>query len=346
MSISAHVDISVVISTYNRCAMLPEAIESILRQNTPEVNYEVLIVDNNSTDATRQVVESFIKRGHRNLRYVFEAKQGPAHGRNAGIANANGRIIAFTDDDVRPAADWLSNIKRAFDNNTDVECVGGKILPSWPTDPPAWLTGDHWAPLAIADYGDSIVFSVRNIPICWSTSNLSFRSTVFERIGGFSGAFLRCQDRELMLRFMRDGGQMMYAPNVVVTADVVEERLTKAYHRKWHMTTGKYHAVMRLYERMGPDGQILAEPLETVRLFGVPAFLYRESLNECGKWLREIVRRHESLSFKHENRVRYLFAYIKESYRSQTASQKAARLAEVLRFVKDMLHKKTHSTSS
>src|SRR5678815_492050 len=118
MSISDELDISVVISTYNRASVLPAAIESILRQNAPEVNYELIVVDNNSTDDTRQVVESF---SNRNVRYVFEAKQGPSHGRNAGIANARGRIIAFTDDDVRPAADWLSNIKRAFDNNPDVE---------------------------------------------------------------------------------------------------------------------------------------------------------------------------------------------------------------------------------
>jgi glucosyl-dolichyl phosphate glucuronosyltransferase len=346
MSVSDHVDISVVITTYNRCAMLPAAIESMLRQDAPDVNYEIIIVDNNSTDDTRQVVESFITRGHRNVRYIFEANQGPSHGRNAGIANAKGRIIAFTDDDVRPAMDWLSNIKRAFDSNPDVECVGGKILPEWPTDPPAWLTGDHWGPLAIADYGNSTILSAPNTPICWSTSNIAFRSTVFDRIGGFSGTFMRCQDRELMCRFMRDGRQMMYVPEVAVTAEVIAERLTKAYHRKWHMTTGKYHALMRLYERLGQDGQILAEPLETVRLFGAPAFLYRECVNECARWLREIVRRHESLSFKHENRVRYLLAYIKESYRRERASQQGARFAEVLRFVKAMLHKKTHSISS
>ena len=346
MSISDRVDISVVITTYNRCAMLPAAIESILRQNTPDVNYEVIIVDNNSTDDTRQVVESFITRGQGNVRYIFEAKQGPSHGRNAGIANARGRIIAFTDDDVRPAADWLSNIKRAFDSNPEVECVGGKILPRWPTDPPAWLTGAHWGPLAIADYGNNIIFSASNIPICWSTSNIAFRTKVFDRIGGFSGTFMRCQDRELMCRFMRDGGHMMYVPDVSVTADVIAERLTKAYHRTWHMTSGKYHALMRLYEYMGPDGRILAEPLETVRLFGAPAFLYRESINECAKWLREFVRGHESHSFKHENRLRYLLAYIKQSYRTERASKKGARFVEVLRFLKAMLHKKTHSISS
>lgn len=343
--ISNEVHISVVISTYNRCEILPAAIESILRQNAPELEYELIVVDNNSTDNTRAVVESFISQGHRQVRYVFEPKKGPSHGRNAGIANARGVIIAFTDDDVLPETDWLSNIKRAFDDNPEVECVGGKILPRWRIEPPAWLTTDHWGPLAIADYGDRTILSAANTPICWSTSNLSFRAKVFDRIGGFSGEFLRSQDRELMCRFMRDGGRMMYIPNAVVTTEVPADRLTKAYHRRWHKTSGKYHALMRLHEGMGPQGQMLTEPIEPVRLFGVPGFLYRQFINECGQWLVATLRRQESLSFKHENRVRYWLAYMKESYQRDLALRKGTRVAEFLRFVKAMLHKRTHSTS-
>ena len=344
--ISNEVHISVVISTYNRCETLPAAIESILKQNDRELNYELIVVDNNSTDNTRSVVESFISQGHRHVRYVFEPKKGASHGRNAGIAHAQGAIIAFTDDDVLPGTDWLRSIKLAFDSNPDVECVGGKILPLWKTEPPAWLTTDHWGPLAIADYGDSVILSDPGTPICWSTSNLSFRAQVFDRIGGFSGEFLRSQDRELMCRFISDDRQMLYVPNSVVTTEVPPERLTKAYHRRWHQTSGKYHALMHLYERMGPNGQIRKEPMETVRLFGVTGFLYREFMKECGRWLVATLRRQESLSFKHENRVRYWFAYMRESYQRDLALRKGTRVAEVLRFVKAMLHKRTHSISN
>lgn len=345
MSISDYVDISVVISTYNRCALLPATIESVLRQRTPELNYEVIIVDNNSSDATKQVVESFIGRGHRNVRYVFEPKQGPSHGRNAGIANAKGEIIAFTDDDVCVEKNWLLNIKRAFDSYTNVDCVGGKILPRWTCETPVWLTTDHWSPLAIAEYGDRVILPPAKTPICWSTSNISFRARVFDRIGGFNPDFTRSQDRELMWRFLRDGGQVIYVPDVVVSTDVPAERLTKAYHRAWHKTTGKYHALMRLYERTGSDGNVLDEPMETVRLFGVPGFLYRELMNESRRWLLAVIRRQESLSFKHENRIRYLFAYMSETYNRATALQKGGRFIEVLRFLKALLTKRTHSPS-
>jgi glycosyltransferase involved in cell wall biosynthesis len=345
MRISDHVEISVVISTYNRCALLPAAIESVLRQNTPDLNYELIIVDNNSTDETKQLVESFIARGHRNVRYVFEPKQGPSHGRNAGIVNAKGDIVAFTDDDVCVEKDWLLKIKRTFDSYTNVDCVGGKILPRWTCEIPVWLTTDHWAPLAVADYGDRIILPPAKTPVCWSTSNISFRARVFDRIGGFSPDFMRSQDRELMWRFLRDGGQLIYVPDVVVSTNVPAKRLTKAYHRGWHKMSGKYHALMRLYERTGPNGQVLDEPIETPRLFGVPGFLYRELMNEGSRWFLAIIRRQESLSFKHENRIRYLLAYMSETYDRASALHRGARFAEVLRFLKALLTKKTHSPS-
>src|SRR6185295_6783569 len=124
-----HFDISAVITTYNRSEMLAAALEPLLRQNAGGVRYEVIVVDNNSTDNTRTTVEAFIARGYPNLRYVFEPKQGIAHGRNAGIAAAQGDIIAFTDDDVVVTDNWIAVIKRAFAENPDVEFIGGKILP-------------------------------------------------------------------------------------------------------------------------------------------------------------------------------------------------------------------------
>src|SRR5262249_38701303 len=119
------VDISVVITTHNRCALLPGALKDVLSQEPSGPRYEVIMVDNNSTYQTRETIQSFIESGNSNLRYVFEARQGISYGRNAGIAHANARIIAFTDDDVRVAPNWVSNIKRAFDEHSEVDFVGG-----------------------------------------------------------------------------------------------------------------------------------------------------------------------------------------------------------------------------
>src|SRR6185503_338373 len=151
---SEHFDISAVITTYNRSEMLAKALEALLSQHAGGVRYEVIVVDNNSTDDTRATIEALISKGHTNLRYVFEPQQGISYGRNAGIAAARGNIIAFTDDDVVVTDNWIATIKRAFDENPEVEYIGGKILPDWSEPPPKWLTIDHWWPLALLDRGD------------------------------------------------------------------------------------------------------------------------------------------------------------------------------------------------
>ncbi len=94
------------------------------------------------------MVESFIQRGHLNLRYIFESRQGLSHARNTGIENSSAPIVALFDDDERVAPNWLASIKRAFDEHSEVDFIGGKILPHWETEPPQWLTSDHWSPLA------------------------------------------------------------------------------------------------------------------------------------------------------------------------------------------------------
>jgi glycosyltransferase involved in cell wall biosynthesis len=173
-------DITVVISTFNRCEMLPAAIESVLTQQASGLSYELIVVDNNSTDSTKQVVHSFISQGHPNLKYVFEPKQGLSYGRNAGITNARGAIVVFFDDDVRAHPDWLSNIKRAFDLYTEIDCVAGKILPNWKNDPPPWLTTDHWTPLALQDHGNVPLCADQERPLPLAGANLAFRRRVFQ----------------------------------------------------------------------------------------------------------------------------------------------------------------------
>jgi Glycosyltransferases involved in cell wall biogenesis len=89
-------DVSVNICTYNRQQLLQTALESVLSQQADGLRYEVVVVDNNSTDDTRQLIQSFIARGATNLQYVFEARQGLSYARNAGVAAARSPIVAFT----------------------------------------------------------------------------------------------------------------------------------------------------------------------------------------------------------------------------------------------------------
>ena len=333
-------DISVVITTYNRCRVLPGALASVLRQEAASVRYEVIVVDNNSTDQTRQVVDRFIEDGNGNLRCVFEGRQGISYGRNAGIAAARAPIIAFTDDDVRVAPDWVTQIKRAFDEHPDADCVGGKVLPRWPAAPPGWLTRQHWWPLPLVDYGELPRRSDAERPLLLPTANASFRRGLFERIGLFAPEFSGREDHELLVRLWRAGLHGIYVPGVVVEAEVDIERLTKRYHRRWHSITGHFNSLMRINETVGPDGQLIEEAENAARLFGVPGFLYRELMIESARWARAMALGRTSVAFDHESRVHYLVSYIRTRYAVEMKQRKRSHLGEVRDFAKALLQKR------
>jgi glycosyltransferase involved in cell wall biosynthesis len=316
---SEGLDISVVMTTHNRCSLLPEALKSLLVQEADGLQYEVIIVDNNSTDQTRQVIESFVKSGHSNLRYVFEPQQGISYGRNAGIANARAPIIAFTDDDVRVAPNWLGNIKKAFDDHSEVDFVGGKILPHWPHEPPSWLTRDHWWPLALLDSGDDAFYVNAGNPMVLPTANASFRRDVFSRFGLFSPEFSSREDHELILRLWREGRQGLYQPAIIVTADVQPARMTKSYHLRWNYRTGRFNSMMRLNEIMGPDGRLLEKQTNAPTIFGVPTYIYRQLMSEGLDWFKTLFQ--ESKRLQHENRICYLIGYITKRLEQGTKSQ-------------------------
>src|SRR5262249_37781684 len=117
-------------STYNRGELLADAVRSILaQQHSDTPAFELIVVDNNSTDGTHEVIERFSTLDPR-VRYVFEPQRGSSHGRNAGIRAARAPIVAFTDDDVRAQPDWLAAIIRAFDEHPHTDVIGRPGLPT------------------------------------------------------------------------------------------------------------------------------------------------------------------------------------------------------------------------
>ncbi len=341
MNEQEEIDVSVAISTYNRCELLPTALESVLAQEMDGVRYEVIIVDNNSTDETRQVVESYIARGHANLRYVFEGQQGISHGRNAGVANARAPIIAFTDDDVHVAPDWVASIKRAFDEHPEVDCVGGKVLAKWESEPPSWLTRDHWSPLALLDYGDSPFYVNLENQMCLITANAAFRRDVVRRVGLFSPRFQHVgvssvDDHEFQVRFWNAGGQGLYDPRLVVIADVQLNRMAKSYHRKWHLSHGRQLANMRLED---------VERSARGRLFDVPAHLYKQAAVDAAAWLKHSLRGNANEAFRHETQLRSFLGFFRQRRTDFLATREHSTTQEIVLFVRSLASGKArHNT--
>jgi len=283
-------DLSVVIPTYNRAAILPRALESLLSQDLDPGRYEIIVVDNNSTDETRQVVESFVGKTP-SVQYVFEPRQGISYGRNAGIRAAGAAIVAFTDDDVRVSRDWATTILTVMAAHPEAACIGGKVLPNWQGPWPTWLTPEHWAPLALLDYGEAALPVTAQRRLCLITANVAYRREIFERLGMFAPHMAWLSDHEILVRLWHAGGQGLYWPHLTAIADIVPQRMDRRYHRRWHRRHGRFTALMH-------DEDF--ERSKMGHFLGVPAHLYRQAASHFAGWLTQTLRRNPAKAFSHE----------------------------------------------
>jgi glucosyl-dolichyl phosphate glucuronosyltransferase len=299
-------DVSVVVPTRNRSALLRPALDSLLAQSADGIRYEILVVDNNSTDDTAQTIASYAKAG--NIHYLFEPRPGPSHARNRGIAESSAPIVAFADDDVRVSESWVSRLKSIFDRHPDVDCVGGRVLPEWPYEPPSWVTKSHWGPLALADYGPNPFRIDSAHPLCFLTANMAIRRSALASIGGFDPQYLRCQDHELQIRLWQGGYGCLYDPELIVASPVDADRLTKTYVRDWYRRAATFHATM-------PVRSLFDLPDEVPLILNVPRFQYRRLIEETALWILDSLRRESTSAFLHETRVHYIVKYMIERWR-------------------------------
>lgn len=298
---------SVVIATYNRAGDLRATLASFAALR-PAGDWEVIVVDNNSTDDTRAVVETAAATFPAPLRYVFEGEQGRSPALNAGIRVAAGGIIATTDDDVRVDPDWLDRAASAL-ARLDCDYVGGRVLPIWGGARPAWLPdrgGHHWAVIALLDYGpEPIEFGTR-VPL---GVNMAFRREAFERAGLFdpatgrkAGTLLGQEVREWCIRARAAGLRGFYVPEMTVRHLIPSSRLNKAYFRRWFYWRGISRAM--LYEKAGLDMEAPEQTTLDFRtvphVLGVPRYLYRKALGSLAASVRARLRRDTVAAFEHE----------------------------------------------
>lgn len=311
-------DFSIVVPTRNRAESLRRLLESLLSQEAEGIRYELLVVDNGSTDWTRSVVEQCIAADSR-VKYFLEPRPGVSHARNTGIENASAPIIAFVDDDVEARRDWLMSLKGAFDEHPDADCVGGRVRPKWTTPRPAWLTAADVGAIAVQDRPTGFTVGAHNASPCLLTANFACRRAVFEDVGLFSPAFPRGQDRELQLRMWRAGKRGVYRPDVEVVVAPPAERLTKAYHRRWQATTGKYHALMWYPDVVAHDNRLVAVDPRRRTFLGTPLFLYRKFLSHVTGLLMAILSFDANRRFYYESRLWYAASFIRARWRQHRA---------------------------
>ena len=298
---------SIVIATYNRARLLKETLDSLSRLQ-PSAPWEVIVVDNNSPDDTRSVVEGAMRSFPVPLRYAFEKEQGRSAALNRGFGLAEGEIVVTTDDDVRVEPDWLDHIEFGLAAK-QCDYVGGRVLPLWEAKPPRWIprtNGRMWAVIALLDYGpDAIRFGAR-VPL---GVNMAMRREAVERVGGFdthigrkAGTLLGQEVREWCMRATAAGLVGYYIPAMVVQHLIPRDRLTKRYFRRWFYWRGISRAMM--YARTGRDmeapEQSRLDFSSVAHIAGVPRYLYRSAVVAIRDAIKATMRRDRVTAFERE----------------------------------------------
>lgn len=237
-------DCSVVIATYNRAGLLADTLHSLEAQQVPGgLRWEIVIVDNNSRDQTREVVGRFSKTSSLTVQYAFEPRQGQSFARNLGIEVADGAVILFTDDDILPNPDWVPRMLSSIATG-DLDGAGGRVLPRWEAEVPRWLSSRPdlrtWLALAEEDQACMLTYPLlvtRRIV----GASMAFRREVFEEFGGFPTALGHRGARlyggeevefvnQLLLKKKRIG----YDPSIIVSHRIGADRLSKSFFLRRH----------------------------------------------------------------------------------------------------------------
>lgn len=279
--------VTVILCTYNRCQSLMKALESVAVSILPaSIEWEVLVVDNNSSDLTKPQVEHFCLRYPGRFRYLFEKQAGKSFALNAGIREARGDILAFMDDDVTVDPLWLQNLSAPL-AESHWAGAGGRIRPEQAFSPPDWmlLEGNHSLGPALA-----AVFDLGDEPEELSRppygTNMAFRKSMFEKYGGFRtdmgprpGSEARGEDTEFGRRLLAAGERLYYAPSAVVYHAVPKNRLGKEFFLDYWFAYGR----TQIRERGRRPGK-----------WGIPRYYFSAAMlaMHAVRWLRTWHRGH------------------------------------------------------
>lgn len=249
------------ICTLNRRTDLLNTLKELEKQRC-ETPWELVVVDNGSDDGSFEAAREFMLRSHLCMRVVRESRRGVSFARNRALAEGEGDILVFVDDDVDCDPRLLASHLTAFEDGF-VLATGGRIIPCLPDNTPEWLRDaldqEVGGPTTRYDYGDEVAeIKNKRIYALPSSCNLGLRRRLAIEIGGFrtdlgwtpGGGRIGGEDTNLLMRISRLDGKVLYLPEATVIHRVQPERVTKAYYRIWNLGYGRASVLMR--GRPGP----------------------------------------------------------------------------------------------
>ena len=263
--------LSLIVCTYNRDKYLYGALQCIAENGFPTEAYEIVLVNNLSTDNTEAECQRFQNDYPAvDFRYFVETSQGLSYARNRGIAESRGDTLVFLDDDSYIQKDYLVNLQKQLDAHPNADAFGGKIDPVFESgETPKWLSKWNYSWVSAIDMGDKVCpFTGKAFPI---GANMGIRKAMLAKIGVFNTELGRSkknlmggEEKDLFERIRQQGGNIYYFPDVLVQHVIPPSRTTKDY-------------VKRLGEGVGRS--------ERIRTLGVSRWKYVKRLfSELVKW--------------------------------------------------------------
>jgi glycosyltransferase involved in cell wall biosynthesis len=234
--------ISIIICTRNRDESFHRAVASLFcPTNLEEPNWELLVVES-SQDRTVEICHDFQQRFPGHFRFVREDKVGKSYALNTAIVEAKGDVLAFTDDDVLFASDYVRSIRTVFSSSA-VDAAQGRVVLDCEGGWPKWLDETYALMADYRDYGQEVV--PLKGTLCGT--NMVIRKQLFEQVGGFApelgpGGIGVFEDTEISLRMHENGRRLIYAPQILVRHQWARDRLTKDFIRKRMFLHGRVNA--------------------------------------------------------------------------------------------------------
>jgi glycosyltransferase involved in cell wall biosynthesis len=266
-------NVTVAICTYNRAALLRQALAGMVQQDYPRGTYEILVVDNNSSDDTHAVVASFAG-SPTPPRTVVETRQGANFARNRALVEARGEIIVYADDDILVAPSWLRLLVAPFfdASHPRIGAIAGEVLPVFPNGCPDWVGGFHGPQALRMDTGP---IAPTRVPM---SANLAFRRTVLRELGGFDtaltregGALFSADENVIMRKLHGAGYEVWFVPEARVQHQMPANRTTFRYVAKHAFGSARSRVVDRATQSGAKAYLIARWPANLVKALGFAA---------------------------------------------------------------------------
>jgi glucosyl-dolichyl phosphate glucuronosyltransferase len=232
---------SIIVCTYNRCNYLKETIESIIEAIGKREDCELIIIDNNSTDQTNKIVESFYSFS--SLKYYLETNQGLSHARNRGMQEAFGKVLVYLDDDIELPKDYFEVCDQIF-QDPEIAISGGKVLPH-KVDIPDWLPKKYYFLVSVYDMGKEPKF-VKYL----MGGNFAIRKDIAKKIGKYNSELGRKgnslaggEEIDYQNRAMELGYKIYYHPRQIILHKI-NDKLNETYVLKYAFELGKSERII------------------------------------------------------------------------------------------------------